>query len=291
MTGRIVTNSTYSTAKIQFSPDKTTPLLTPRTSLNTARTVARIDLGGESSVGTARSGNEADDASSPLVWTSSQRARGRGGSGGARGGEEGSEFAVREEGSEFAATQSKVPTPGQVRSRLMPDISDSMRKTSMPATPTVSMSQRSQMAGGPVIFMSRRSGMAGRDNKNDKPADDPGAFCDERRSIQQFDRTQQFQLQADKNAGNIQSGAPQISSSTSNESNTEASASQARGLTRAAAVLRSKLQGHVSDALRLPSEPCSNISALNLPRSQASRHTQWRRKTSSTSVHRILRAI
>jgi hypothetical protein len=100
-----------------FSPDKPTPLLSPRTSLNTARTVDRMDLGGESSVGTARSGNEADDAPSPLVWTSSQRASGGGGSGGARG---------REEGSEFAATQSKVPTPGQVKSRLMPDMSDSM---------------------------------------------------------------------------------------------------------------------------------------------------------------------
>jgi hypothetical protein len=100
-----------------FSPDKPTPLLSPRTSLDTARTVDRIDLGGESSVGTARSGNEADDAPSPLVWTSSQRASGGGGGGGARGGEE---------GSEFVATQSKVPTPGQVKSRLMPDMSDSM---------------------------------------------------------------------------------------------------------------------------------------------------------------------
>ncbi len=136
----------------------------------------------------------------------------------------------------------------------------------LPSTPTVSMSQRGQMAGGPVISLSRRSGMAGRDNKNDKNDDDPVACYDERRSSQQFDRTQQFQLQPDKNAGDFQSGAPQISSSTSNESNTEASASQARGLTRAAAVLRSKLQGHVSDALPLPSEPRSNISALNLPR-------------------------
>ncbi len=237
------------------------PLISPRTSLNTARTVDRMDLGGESSGGTARSGNEADDAPSPLFWTSSQHASGGGGSGGARGGEE---------GSEFAATQSKVPMARQVRSRLMPDVSDSMRsKTSIPATPTVSMPQRSQMVGGPVISMPRRSGMAGRDNKNDKPADDQGACCDERRSSQQFDRTQQFQLQPDKNAGNFQSGAPQISSSTSNESNTEVSASQARGLTRAAEVLRSKLQGHVSDALSLPSEPRSNIFSLNLPRSQA----------------------
>jgi hypothetical protein len=44
-----------------------------------------------------------------------------------------------------------------------------------------------------------------------------------------------------------------MSCSTSNESNTEASASQVRGLMREAAVLRSKLQGHVSDGVSFES--------------------------------------
>lgn len=44
-----------------------------------------------------------------------------------------------------------------------------------------------------------------------------------------------------------------MSCSTSNESNTGASASHVRGLTRAAAVSLSKLEGHVSDGVSFES--------------------------------------